>query len=441
MKKFVFLSLLVLTSLIASCGAAPAVPSTSAPVTDAPLAESGLQMAELPFLDDFSSDAYAWYTQETENYRAGYGDGNYVLETFSTSDYYYVYGEPDLLLPGDVSIEVDATPVSGSDVVGYGLICRLDEAGNNYYGATIDSSGYAVIWRSLDSEFDDISSHGEWIPGYAINLGQATNHIRFDCVGNVLALYVNDVLIVSASDDAIPAENSYTAVFMETWSAGEASVSFDNFSAAVPTDALTSAPPMNTTTLTAELPFSDDFSGTANEWYTAETSFSRLGYGDGVYTLEITNPFAEYNYAFGEPNLLFPGDVRIEADITVVSSVDEMAYGFICRRDYLSDNYYIATITVDGAGKIFSTLDGSYATSENNPGWVQSDAINQGNATNHVRFDCIGDTLSLYVNDALIVSVTDTSIPSAQSYVGVVEENWMDGSAVISVDNFTVTQP
>ena len=39
---------------------------------------------------------------------------------------------------------------------------------------------------------------------------------------------------------------------------------------------------------------------------------------------------------------------------------------------------------------------------------LESDKINQGAATNHIRFDCVGSTLTLYVNGFQVDQQTDT---------------------------------
>jgi hypothetical protein len=68
-----------------------------------------------------------------------------------------------------------------------------------------------------------------------------------------------------------------------------------------------------------------------------------------------------------------------------------------------------------------------------------SDAIIQGNVANRITADCIGNTLTLYVNDTQLLSVQDTSLSSGD--VGLIAGTFDTPGTDIHFDNFIVRQP
>jgi hypothetical protein len=98
----------------------------------------------------------------------------------------------------DVSIEVDATKTAGPDDNFIGVICRFQDE-NNFYFFAISSDGYAGIAMYKDSTMS-ILSGSSFESSSAVNQGAATNHIRADCNGNTLTLYVNGPQVYSITD-------------------------------------------------------------------------------------------------------------------------------------------------------------------------------------------------------------------------------------------------
>ncbi len=67
---------------------------------------------------------------------------------------------------------------------------------------------------------------------------------------------------------------------------------------------------------------------------------------------------------------------------------------------------------------------------------LPSDAILQGAATNRIRADCAGSTLTLYANETEIVSVTDSSFTGGN--VGLIAKAYATPGVDILFDNFIV---
>jgi len=68
-----------------------------------------------------------------------------------------------------------------------------------------------------------------------------------------------------------------------------------------------------------------------------------------------------------------------------------------------------------------------------------SGAIQQGFATNRLRADCIGDTLTLYVNGKLAASAIDSSYTGGD--VGFIVGTFDIPNTEIAFDNLTVYSP
>jgi hypothetical protein len=66
-------------------------------------------------------------------------------------------------------------------------------------------------------------------------------------------------------------------------------------------------------------------------------------------------------------------------------------------------------------------------------------SIRTGNAINHMRVDCVGNTFTMHVNGAQLFSVTDNSLVNGDAglMIGTSDEE----DAVVLFDNFVVSKP
>jgi hypothetical protein len=69
----------------------------------------------------------------------------------------------------------------------------------------------------------------------------------------------------------------------------------------------------------------------------------------------------------------------------------------------------------------------------------QSAAIQTGAATNHLRADCVGDTLTLYVNDEKVAEAQDLDFASGD--VALMAGSYDTPGVEILFDDFVVRQP
>ena len=147
-------------------------------------------------------------------------EGAYRIELHSKR---YVWTQHDQLT-SDVVIEVEARQLSAYDHNAYGLACRLDPAnsGRGYF-LLISGDGYASIrWgdgralRAIVPAF----------PSQHIRQGAAHNRLRAICIGDYLALWVNDEFVAEARDQRASAGQVGLAGVMN-YAGKQLSVDFD----------------------------------------------------------------------------------------------------------------------------------------------------------------------------------------------------------------------
>ncbi|MDQ6674549.1 MAG: DUF1080 domain-containing protein [Chloroflexota bacterium] len=126
----------------------------------------------------------------------------------------------------DQSIEVDARQVDGGGVNNsYGVVCRASTGAGAYYSLWVGSDGTAGIYKSVSVGTDRkppvVLVHAE-IPadtGY---------HLRADCTGNRLTLFVNGTKVAEAQDADV--KSGGVGFFVSTNDAIGIDVAFTNLS-------------------------------------------------------------------------------------------------------------------------------------------------------------------------------------------------------------------
>jgi hypothetical protein len=157
---------------------------------------------EVLFQDDFSNPASgAWFTDQTEAIVRGHVDGEFrIFVNNDESSYVYpsTWTQQDF---GDVRIEVDVRRVSGPDDASAYLLCRRADQRQYIFG-DVDFEGEARIGVVSD-DLQEILADEEGIVG----LQEGVNHLRLDCIADVVSLYANGNLVASAEVDG-PAEGA-----------------------------------------------------------------------------------------------------------------------------------------------------------------------------------------------------------------------------------------
>ena len=179
--------------------------------------------------------------------------------------------------------------------------------------------------------------------------------------------------------------------------------------------------------------YQDDFSNPSSGWTTMEDDNGSLGYSEGAYKMLVESAIYDIRSLSGHTFK----DAQIEVDATRLAGPVDNRFGLICRFQDI-DNYYVFIISSDGyyaIGKIkngIATLLGQEMMAFNN-------SILQGEGTNHLRFDCVGDTLKGSVNGNPLALTNDADFSTGDA--GLVTGAFEEGGVEISFDNFMVYKP
>ncbi|HEY47556.1 MAG: hypothetical protein AMJ88_03145 [Anaerolineae bacterium SM23_ 63] len=191
------------------------------------LLEPPVESGSVLFQDDFSRSASGWDRYSNDSYLTDYEEGGYRIAIFTTET--NVWSRPHLDF-GDTLIQVLATKLEGPDDNVFGVLCRYQDA-RNFYFFLISSDGYHGIGIYQDGE-EILLSNEAMLPSEAINQGEARNHIRADCVGEELSLYINGALVAQAT--ATDWAHGDVGLIAGTYDKAGTDILFENFSVLLP---------------------------------------------------------------------------------------------------------------------------------------------------------------------------------------------------------------
>lgn len=185
--------------------------------------EQPLPTSNIIFMDEFTYNTTGWSTWSDESGIVNYENGGMRI----------VVNEPNALHwtnPGltfqDVQIEVDAIKQAGPDENDIGVICRYQDAQNMYF-FVISSDGYYGIGKLKGGEETLIGMDKFGYDNNAIRTGQATNHLRADCIGSKLTLHVNDKKLAEVEDSDFPLGD--VGLLAGSYDTPGVDILFDNF--------------------------------------------------------------------------------------------------------------------------------------------------------------------------------------------------------------------
>ncbi len=178
--------------------------------------------------------------------------------------------------------------------------------------------------------------------------------------------------------------------------------------------------------------FQDDFSRNTSGWDRMLADEGVMDYDAGGFRI-LVNSLQTNFWTTPHQNLT---DVRIEVDNGKLAGPDENRIGLICR--FNGSDYYFFIISSDGfyGMGIFS---GGKANLLGQAEMQSSENINKGLAINHLRADCVGNTLTFYVNGFQVAQAQDATLPSGD--VGMLAGTFGTSGVDIVFDNFVVLQP
>ena len=178
--------------------------------------------------------------------------------------------------------------------------------------------------------------------------------------------------------------------------------------------------------------FFDDFTDPNSGWEHFSSAEGTMDYDGSGYRFLVN---ALQTNFWSTPGKSFK-DVRMEVDVAKLSGPDENRIGMLCR--FTEGNYYFFMLSSDGYYTIGKYIGGS-AIQLGQVEMQYNEAIHTGLAVNHLRADCIGDTLTLYVNGDPVAQTQDTDLPTGD--VGLLAGTFGQPGVDVIFDNFVVLQP
>jgi hypothetical protein len=199
------------------------------------------------------------------------------------------------------------------------------------------------------------------------------------------------------------------------------------------TDWIPGAPtPQNQTASSGAVLFQDDFSRPITGWERLQTEQGTMDYDGGGYRILVN---ALQTNFWSTPHQDF-ANVRMEVDVGKLGGPDENRIGLICR--FAASNYYFFMITSDGFYGI-GIFAGGQAALLGQSEMQSSEKILKGMTVNHLRGDCVGDMLTLYINGSEIATVLDPTLKSGD--IGLLAGTFGGPGVDVIFDNFVVLQP
>lgn len=178
--------------------------------------------------------------------------------------------------------------------------------------------------------------------------------------------------------------------------------------------------------------YQDDFSRNSSGWDRMLANEGVMDYDAGGFRILVNSQQTNF---WTTPHQNFK-DVRIEVDNGKLAGPDENRIGLVCR--FNGRDYYFFIVSSDGfyGMGIFS---GGKAALLGQAEMQSSENINQGLAVNHLRADCVGNTLTFYVNGFQVAQAQDSTLAAGD--VGILAGTFAAPGVDIVFDNFVVLQP
>lgn len=150
----------------------------------------------LVFEDSFDQEGI-WDSRNLNVGRFGYENGWFQIYIDKPDSFIYV---PAPVLPAkDVRLEVDISKRSGAMFDEAGVFCRLQLEGGHYELMFSAEARTSAIYRVNGDEYVAIG-RAVLPPEIKLNTGEKPNHLRAECVGSKLRLFVNDWLTLETQD-------------------------------------------------------------------------------------------------------------------------------------------------------------------------------------------------------------------------------------------------
>jgi hypothetical protein len=177
--------------------------------------------------------------------------------------------------------------------------------------------------------------------------------------------------------------------------------------------------------------YQEQFEDNTTGWARVSNDNGIMDYDGGGYRILVRQPKLNF---WSTPEKHF-NDVRVEADVIKLNGPDENRMGLMCR--YQNGNYYFFIISNDGFYVIGKFIGGQAILLGQNE--MQASEMIQTGTMNHLRADCVGNTLTFYINFTQVAVALDADLLAGD--VGVLAGAFSAPGVDVLFDNFLVLQP
>jgi len=177
------------------------------------------------------------------------------------------------------------------------------------------------------------------------------------------------------------------------------------------------------------LPWREGFSNQTEQWVLESDAIAEVEIKEGVLQISVGVP-NQLAWATSEPTLT---DFRLSVKATQAEGPDDNEYGVLVRMKD-DDHFYRFGISGDGYYKVDRYDAGEWISLTE--GWTQSNAINQGQQTNHLEVVCSGRDMTLTVNGSDLVTVTDSRY--SKGHVGLYAGTFFEPGVTVHFDDLVV---
>jgi hypothetical protein len=181
--------------------------------------------------------------------------------------------------------------------------------------------------------------------------------------------------------------------------------------------------------------FTDDFSSSSSGWDNVRDTTGMTDYDQDGYRIQVLESNTDY---WANPGLSGLGDVSVSVEVKKLAGPEDNDFAVLCR--YVdTENFYAFLASSDGFYGITKVVGGNQELLGQDQ-LLPTDAIQQGEGVmNTLRGDCVGSTLTLYINGAQVASVEDTTFTTGD--VGLMAGTFDTSGTDILFDNFVVRKP
>jgi hypothetical protein len=185
--------------------------------------------SSLIFADDFSDPGSGWPSFDDEWGKGGYLNGEYqLLARVPESN---AFATPDLVLPANYRLEVDARQapgMAGSYVVMFGTLWSSNTYETLQFVVYPASQEYLLEKRSPDGTWTILI---DWTYHPAIGAWTATNRLAVERSGTAIRLYANGTLLATTVEPGYTSPGRDGGVRAYSYDDAPVDMRFDNFSA------------------------------------------------------------------------------------------------------------------------------------------------------------------------------------------------------------------